>query len=247
MTDRPAVHPLTPAPVVAVTREMRPLPPALDAEVTRLWQEAQARMAQGGAGALFNGRVFSADAIAPDRIEGHLTEFRRIVAQMARPDLFEALRLRPLAVNGVLRCADGVAFGRRHPGAVYQPGLWQMPPAGSVDGGAIGADGAADLRAALLAELREELGLPAESVAAPRALAIVEHEGSHVLDLGMELRNNWSGSAVLDAHARLGNREYAPLLIVPEHELSAFLAAQAGEVVPSARVFLHALGLIGDC
>ena len=146
----------------------------------RRWRTACARVAAGGAGALFNGRVFSADTIAPDLMTGHLTEFRRIVAQMERPALFDALGVRPLAVCGVLRCADGMVFGRRHAGAIYQADMWQLPPAGSVDAHAVGADGAVALGRQLLSELREELGLWPDDVDAPVPLCVVEHPGSHV-------------------------------------------------------------------
>ena len=135
------VHELAAGVRVTVTRRMPDLAASLDAEVETLWRTACARVAAGGAGALFNGRVFSAEVIAPDGITGHLTEFRRIVAQMERPDLFGALGVRPLAVCGVLRCADGVVFGRRHAGAIYQADMWQLPPAGSVDAHAVGTDG----------------------------------------------------------------------------------------------------------
>ncbi len=101
-----------------IARAMPALPAALDAEVDRLWAVAQGRMNEK----LFNGRVFTADAITAGLISGHWTEFRRIVAQMDRPGLFGELGLRPLAVNGVVHGPDGVVFGRRPTGAVYQPG-----------------------------------------------------------------------------------------------------------------------------
>ena len=217
---------------------MPALDPALDAEVEALWRAAAARVAAGGAGSLFNGRVFSADTITPGAIIGHLTEFRRIVAQMERPALFDSLRVRPLAVCGVLRCADGIVFGRRHAGAVYQAGLWQLPPAGSVDAGAVAPGGSVDIRRQLLAELREELGLAADGVATPEVLCAVEHPDSHVCDLGMTLNTRLSGQAVLAAHRALGNGEYPTLRIVPLTDLAAFVTAEQGEMVPPAPIFL---------
>ena len=56
-----------------------------EAEIDRLWDAAQQQMAGGGAGKLFNGRVLSIDTITATHIDGHMTEFRRIVAQMLRP------------------------------------------------------------------------------------------------------------------------------------------------------------------
>jgi len=91
-----------------VVSGMPALAPPLEAEIDFLWAAAQRRMQ----GRLFNGRVFSADTIEPHRIAGHWTEFRRIVAQMDRPELYDALRVRPLAVGGVIVGPDGVVLGR---------------------------------------------------------------------------------------------------------------------------------------
>jgi hypothetical protein len=238
------VHDLRPDLRITVTRQMPDLPPALDAEVETLWRAACARVSAGGAGALFNGRVFSADAIAPSVITGHLTEFRRIVAQMQRPALFDALGVRPLAACGVLHCADGVVFGRRHAGAVYQADMWQLPPAGSVDAHAVDADGIVAPGRQLLDELREEVGLSPHDADLPVPLCIVEHPGSHVSDLGMTLRCRLDGEAVRAVHARLGNGEYPVLRIVPLPELVAFIAEAAEWMVPPAPIFLRRAGLL---
>jgi hypothetical protein len=239
-----AVHELTAALSVRVTRPMPSLPAALDADVEALWRVACARVAAGGAGALFNGGVFSADTIAPDLITGHLTEFRRIVAQMERPALFDAQGVRPLAVCGVLRCTGGVVFGRRHAGAIYQAGMWQLPPAGSVDAHAVGPDGGVALGLQVLAELREELGLAPDDVDTPTPLCVVEHPGSHVCDLGMALRCELDGAAIRAAHSEHGNGEYPTLRIVPLADLPQFLAAAGETMVPPAPVFLARAGLL---
>jgi hypothetical protein len=243
------IHELATDLQVSVTRTMPDLPRALDAEVERLWRAAAARIEAGGAGRLFNGRVFSIDAITPHRVTGHLTEFRRLVAQMERVALFAELGLRSLAVCGVLRCARGVVIGRRHPGAIYQAGMWQLPPAGSVDAAAVAPDGTVDLRRQLLTELEEELGLPPDSVDTPRPLCIIEHPGSHVSDLGMAMTTPLDAPAVLAAHRARGNTEYQPLLVVPETALPNFLAEAGETVVPPAREFLARAGLLPgpDC
>ena len=239
------VHELDPAVRVRVVRPMPELDPSLDATVEELWRRAAHRVAAGGAGSLFNGRVFSADRITSTEITGHFTEFRRLVAQMEQPALFATLGLRPLAVCGVLRCADGVPIGRRHQAAIYQPGMWQLPPAGSVDQGAVGADGTVDLRAQILTELTEELGIRADQVEAPRLLCAVEHPGSHVTDIGIALVTALTGAQVVQAHRVHANAEYASLTIVPCDGLTDFVARASADLVLPARVFLARAGLIG--
>ncbi len=243
MAARFVVHEVAADVVARVDRAMPALSSAVDLEVERLWQAARQRVAAGGAGRLFNGRVFSADIITPDLITGHLTEFRRIVAQMERPELFAELGVRPLAVCGVLRCANGVVVGRRHPAAIYQAGMWQLPPAGSVDAGAVGEDGVVHLRRQLLGELQEELGLSPDVVDDPRPLCFVEHPGSHVSDLGLALVTKLSAEAVLAAHRANGNTEYQEVLVVSEDRVAAFLASTGEELVPPAREFLIRAGL----
>lgn len=237
------VHEVAAGVAVRVVRQMPDLPRALDEEVERLWQAACERVAAGGAGRLFNGRVFSVDRFAADLVTGHLTEFRRVVAQMEQPSLFAELGVRPLAVCGVLRCADGVVVGRRHRGALYQAGMWQLPPAGSVDAGAVGADGAVDLRWQLLSELREEVGLSADMVEGPQPLCIVEHPDSHVSDFGLGLVTKLSAEAVLAAYQAGGNNEYEQIRVIAEAELPAFLAEIGEALVPPAREFLVRAGL----
>lgn len=238
------VHPIAPGVRLRVVRPLPALPAALDAEIDRLWHAAQARMG----GALFNGLVFSADAITPELIEGHWTEYRRVVARMDRPELAAELPVRPVAAGGVIVGGAGgdqfVLFGRRPTEAVYQPGEWQLPPAGSLDPGA--ADGAEVFPVQqLLTELLEELGLPPDAVTEPRPLCLVEHPGSGVLDLGIALRTHWSARAILAAHASAGNAEYDPLQAVPVSRLSAFLADNAGRITRQAPIFLARAGLPG--
>ena len=214
-----------------VTRRMPPLDPALDAIVEAHWQAACARHP------LFNGQVFCADHYDMGRLEGHWTEYRRQVAQMADPGLFPRLRVRALAVCGALCCPDGVVLGQREAGSVYQPGLWQLPPAGSVDRGA-DRGGTADLRAALLAELQEELGLSADAAAAVRPLCLVEHP-TGVLDLGMQVTTRLRGAEVLAAHEARGNGEYAALAVVPAADVAGWIAARGGRAVPTVAALLR--------
>lgn len=238
------IHRINPGVTVRVVRSMPPLPEALERRVDHLWSAAAARVEAGGAGRLFNGRVFSAETIAADAITGHMTEYRRLVAQMEDHALFGELGIRSLSVGGVLRCADGVVIGRRPAAAIYQPGMWQLPPAGSVDAGALRADGTLDLRTQLLTELREETGLAATDVSAPLPLCAVEHAGSHVTDLGMALTSGLSGAAIQAIHCEAGNTEYDPLLVVGEADIPAFVSRHGAAVTPQAIEFLFRAGLL---
>ncbi len=209
------------------------LHPTVNAEVERHWQTAQR------ARPLFNGRVFCADHVTPELIEGHWTEYRRVVAQMLDPLLFDELHVRNLAVCGALCCADGVLVGRRQPDALYQAGLWQLPPAGSVDAGAARED-EADLYDALLSELVEELGLGEPDVSILRPLCLVHHPGG-VLDLGFQVSTTLTAHEVRAAQRDRGNPEYDRLLFAPAAAIEAAVQAEGGTLVPASREFLRRL------
>ena len=217
-----------------VVRQMPPLSDDLERRVGTLWEAACARHS------LFNGRVFSVDGVTPNVISGHWTEYRRAVAQMQDPALRHELGVRNLAVCGVIQGPDGVLMGRRAANAIYQPGLWQLPPAGSVDDSAATAEGA-DLRHALMAELREELGLKPDDVRDFQPLCLVEHPGSGVTDLGIALRTDLTLAEIGAAHDACGDREYDGLIAAAPHALDAEIARIGGEMVPPARLFLAAL------
>ncbi|MDE2334542.1 MAG: NUDIX hydrolase [Rhodospirillales bacterium] len=230
-------HPLPPDPVLRIVRPCPALPAEVDAVVERHWQAARDRDPT-----LFNGDVFSADAIGADGIAGHWTEFRRAVAQMREPGLFATLGIRPTAVGGVLIGDGFVVFGRRPDRAVYQAGEWQLPPAGSLDPGAAQTDATLDWRDQFRRELREELGLPASSLAELRVLGAVEHADSHVCDIGIMARLGVDAAMVRTAHAD-ANGEYEELALVAPGTLPSFLAGR--RVTRQTFMFLHQAGLPG--
>ena len=109
------LHRVTASLMVRVTKPMPDLTPPIEAEIDAIWRMEQSRLGN----VLFNGRVFSGDVITPELVTGHWTEYRRIVAQLRRPELYEHIRIRPLAVGGVIQSPDGFIFGRRQPAAPY--------------------------------------------------------------------------------------------------------------------------------
>jgi hypothetical protein len=188
--------------VVEILGDAPPLPPNLAREVERIWQ------ARGGTP--FNGRILSAVEIAPDRIAATLVEYRWFVAQRMKPDLFPALQVRPVAVSGVLHCADGIVIGRRSQSMMQDPGLWELVPSG-------GMDGTADIRGQILAELREEVGLTPDQVDEVVPFCLIEDDESHTLDIGIALAAPRLGAdAVLRAWRDCATREYTDLKVTAD-------------------------------
>ena len=213
---------------------MAELPPDLEARIASSWSAERARRP-----GLFNGRVFCADNIAPERIGGHWTEYRRVLAQMRHPELFDRLRIRGLAVNGLIECADGLVLGRRQAGAIYLPGFWQAPPAGAVEA-RTGLE--TDLAAQLMAELEEELGLQPVEVEDVRAVAAIEHADSHVVDVGFLLRTTLSFASIETRWRAAGNDEYDALRVVAPDDVARVLSGNEPMLLPSARVLMRCWG-----
>ncbi len=228
-----------------ITAQVSAAPPelslAVEAEVETFWEAAQARTG----GVLFNGRVFTADVISPKCLSGHMTEYRRIVAQIASPALHAALNLRPLAVCGIVRCTDGVVLGRRSMQAGYAPGIWQLPPAGNVDAGAVDADGRIDLKQQMFRELEEELGVRSDDVINMQALCLIEHPDSHILDFGFLIDLRLNAAGLLAAHAAASDRrEYDPLTVIPTERLVERLIALEDQLMPTAWLFVDRLDTV---
>ena len=203
----------------------------LEAEVEGIWSAERVRHP-----ALFNGRVFSADKIDAACITGHWTEYRRVLAQIRKPTLFTRLNIRPLAVNGLLECVEGLLFGRRQADAIYLPGWWQAAPAGNVE--ARTGDGV-DLTSQLFTELQEELGLPPEVIEMIMPVAAIEHALTHVVDVGFLLRTSLSFGDIQRRRQQHGNDEYDLLRTVAPEALEQFLAENGPTLLPSARILIE--------
>ena len=217
---------------LVVEGTMPDLPADVDAAVSAVWAAERARHP-----ALFNGRVFCADRITSGLIAGHWTEYRRVLAQMRRPDLAASLRIRSLAVNGLLECVDGLVLGRRQAHAVYLAGCWQAAPAGAVEA----RDSQdLDLGRQLLAELREELGLMADEITRMHPVAAIGHGASGVVDVGFLLRTALRFADIEARHAACGNGEYDRLRLVASGELDGLLRTAGPTLLPSARMLMEA-------
>jgi hypothetical protein len=216
---------------VSATGRMPALPASVEIEVDRIWAEARCDRPS-----LFNGRVFTADRIASDRIEGHWTEYRRVLAQMRRPSLFAAQHTLSLSVNGLIACADGLVLGRRQASALYMPGRWQAAPAGAVES----RDGeeTVDPRRQVLAELAEELGLGGAAVSGIVPVVAIEHPDSGVVDVGCLIRTGLDFRSIERSWKAHGNREYDALRLVPAGDIPQLLRAPEPDLLVSARILI---------
>lgn len=234
-------HPLPPHPATLTLRDTGTPPDApaeVRARVEAIWR---GELAKGRR--LFNGRVFSLEHLEGGVVLGHLAQYKWYVAQLAEPALAPFLKVRSLAVSGLVIAQGRVLFGRRHPALALEGGLWELTPSGTIHGRHREADGSVSFRLQFLEELREELGLSLPDSQPLAPFALMEDTRTHNWDLGLALRIDADPEAIAARHSSGPNDEYTELALVPEAEVAAFVQARQEEMVGVSRQLLWAYGL----
>ncbi len=234
------IHPLDGGLVVTATTELPSLDAELERRIEEIWRQEQTRRAAP----LFDGELLSVVSLASARIETRPVAYRCFVAQRAVPSLFSHLKLRPLAVSGLMRCRDGVVFGRRAATSTQDAGLCELVPSGGVDRRALRPNGRVDVIGQLMAELREETGCSSAAVASAEPFLLVEDTASGVIDIGIDLVLDLDAAAVLAAHRASATDEYDELQIVPVSDLGRFVEDADRPLVEVSLALLRARGLL---
>ena len=219
-------HPFLPSAQIRIIGEAVTMSETIESEVEHLWQMEQLRRGK----ALFNGRIVSAIEISPDGIQGRVVEYRHLIAQRARPELFEVLQVKPVAVSGLFECSDGIVFGRRAGTMTQDAGLWELVPSGGIDTSKI-VGGRVDYRAQILTELHEEIGVGVDDVSSVRPFCLVDDLESHVLDIGIAMASSLSGGSVLRIHREAATKEYDEVRVVPLGDVEGFIQGEASQLV----------------
>lgn len=194
---------------------------ALAAKVDRIWTIEQAKRHPH----LFNGRIISVDAIDQGIITGHVTEYKYFIAQYVNPSLYDMLRVRPLAVSGLLECQEGYVFGFRSGLNTQDQYQWELVPSGTVDIESLSPFGQMNYGTQLLTELREEIGLNSDDLVKFEPFSLLEDETSHVVDIGIYIEVMLSFDEIKQIFLRNNNREYTELRVVAMSEIDSFLTS----------------------
>jgi hypothetical protein len=225
-----SVTPLGPAITIEILAPFR-APEALERRIDEIWAAERERRA----GALSNGPVYSLDAAIAGRLRIRRAEYRHVIAQRCAPELVDlGLRLRPLAVTGVLFCTDGVALGRRGGQVAADASLWEPAPAGGLS--------QPDPARQIFEELREEVGLEQAQIDACDICGLVEDHRSGVVDIVFRLIASVRTEEIQAAHGTRATNEYSELAVVPRAEISNFLAANENSLLPALRPMLALAG-----
>lgn len=232
-----ATHPVSPALRLLDTAEIPTPSPAALAEVEALWSQALTRVP-----GLFDGKVFSLARLEGDTAAGFMAPYKWYLAQLARPKLHEELRVRSVALNGLVIAGGHLMFGLRKPTLAVEPGLWETVPTGTLDATLREPDGSVSWRLAFARELREELGLDLPEMAA-RPFAMVENTSRHTIETGIVLEIDMDHRDVLAAYISCDTPEHTEMAAVPLADVPRFLTERPGLMTAGSAHLAAALGI----
>jgi len=206
--------------------------PSISTWVDEIWGlEKQARGDK-----LTNGRIFHLANHNPDSILIQPTEYRFVLARRRDPSLIEkGLKIRPLAVTGILFCADGLVLGRRGASVSDDNGLWEPAPSGGL--------AQPDPLAQVLEELEEELGIVESEVVSASPCGLVEDVVSGVFDIVFRLETEMMSQNVRVAFASTSGSEHVELAFVQPPDIGAFLRANRDRLLPALPSMLRVVGV----
>ncbi|EUK18835.1 NUDIX hydrolase [Commensalibacter papalotli (ex Servin-Garciduenas et al. 2014)] len=195
---------------ISINSNIQKYSSSIENEVNTIWNNKRKQYPN-----LFNGRVFNIEQLNTETITGYWTEYRYVLAQTEKPELYPDLSIRSLAVIGLIKCPDGFILGKRTVKSVYLPGYWQSPPAGTVESRE-GKDNV-DLHTQLYAEAEEELGLHQSNLINPRIISATEHTNTHIIDIGILLETKLSFQQIQTIWQVNNNPEYDEILCCSQY------------------------------
>jgi len=199
---------LSRAPVIRVEDTVAPVDRDVAARIAEIWKSGQAVPGS----AKHDGTLVSLVSRTKDEWQCLRVAYSWFFAQRREPSLFEKLKVRPLAVTGLITCGDGYLVGRRGGKVEQDAGLWELLPAGGLDEAAIRPDDTIDPIKGLSIEWTEETGCPAGFIGIdPKIVAWVEDQETHVVDLVIEAGCNQPFEVVEECFRNADSDEYTQI------------------------------------
>jgi hypothetical protein len=231
-----SVYPFSPSTCIEMRHPEADYPELVESEVKRLWHSL---VSCHSGDAPFDGNILSAVEIAPHILWVRAVKYRYFAAQRARPELFETLRVRPVAISGLLECADGIVFGKRSLAMMQNGGKWELVPSGAIDAARADEAGAIDYRAQILIELREEIGLNAEAVSSLTPFCLIDDGESHVLDIGIAIESPKTADEIRRAHRASATKEYDELCVIEVGAVNRFVERERPQLADASEVLVQ--------
>lgn len=171
-------------------------------EVEKVWTESCQTAPH-----LHDDPIFMAHWSEPPLFRVSFESYKLVIAMRRIPGLAQELGIRPLAVTGILTCADGIVFGRRSMNVSQGPGLWDLAPSGGLT---VRTDGLPDPIGQIRSEMVEETGISEAEILDP--VGWIEDRDAGVICFIVPLRCPYT---IAEIRSFPRSEEYSELIASP--------------------------------
>ncbi len=201
--------------------------------IQTIWDQEQKKRD----GKLHEGAILSAVSYDSTSLVGQFVPYKFFLAQMCDPSLKPDLKIVPVSICGMTLIHEDVIIAKRAPWVSQFPNCYELAPSGGVR--PPGRDfNAVDLKAQLLDELEEEIGMGPAHVKSVKFFSLVHDEKADAIELCAEIRLKPS-RLILSSTS-----EYSQVIAVPCQELESFVRDHREDFVPLSLILLKLKKLI---
>lgn len=205
--------------LITISSGVHPISDEINSVVEEIWSTD----IRDAGSKLYNGTLYSVVSISLEQIIVREAQFMHFYAQLQAPSLFESLKIRPLACNGVLQCPDGLVFARRSNSVTLDQECWEFAPSGTFDDACKIDDTTLDPKALFHMECNEELGIPRTCLDVGGVLAVLENEHTRAFDLILDAKTSLLRADIENAFRNRKTEEYTELRIIENKDTEKFV------------------------
>jgi len=226
------VRPVHPELRINIELDRELIPSSVQSKIEKIWENEISKKGDK----LFNGEILCFSNIEGPNLNAKITEYKSFVAQLRDPNLFDDLKIKILAVSGIVTFQGRLIFGRRNKEMTQEPGKWELVPSG-------GMDPHETISGQFFKELKEELNLERTSVKYCRPFLLIEDTVQHTIDIGIDAELMGSRQDV-ETLIEKGSSEYSEYQWVELGETKNFCESLGPENIVDVSIeILKAKGL----
>lgn len=200
--------------------------------IDTIWDQEQKRKG----GRLFNGMILSAQEYTEKKLTGFFVPYKYFLAQACDPSLKPSLKILPVSLSGLTFAGNALVVAKRASWVTQYPEQYELAPSGGVTEPPFEKD-SIDIKAQLLDELNEEVGIDRALVKKIKFFALVRDFQGDAVELVAEIE-----AKPFSLQSSTG--EYAQIMTVPLTELQPFVETHKDQFVPLSLALLKLRELI---
>ncbi|MCL4234409.1 MAG: hypothetical protein KJ042_07815 [Deltaproteobacteria bacterium] len=211
----------------------------LDDALERVLDDEWAREQDERGVRLVNNPILSYLGFDGHAIHGRFVLYRHYIASRRRPDLFPPRLVCAMGISGLTLVEGGLVFARRSARVTCYPNLWELVPSGSIDRDGLSDDGTVDFRAALAAELAQEVNVEVADLSALKPYALIYDPNIRTCDIALALDTGLTPEAFLARARERREDEYQAVECVPFEALDDFVRRVGDAIIPVTHAMLE--------